>query len=96
MEFAIFSTGRATTLTTDQFISSVKICTLHIREVKCNVTLQIHCYSKHEATAGRDTDREIERDSCLIKAMIRHVGQYVLQRWLYRFDSCHVNKVQLM
>lgn len=36
---------------TDQFISSVKICTLHIREVKCNVSLQIHSYSKHEANA---------------------------------------------
>lgn len=86
MEFAIFSTGRATTRTTDQFISSVKICTLHIREVKCNVTLQIHCYSKHEAkaTAGGDADREIERDSCLIKAMIRYVGRYALQHWLYR------------
>lgn len=49
---------------TDQFISSVKICTLHIREVKCNVTLQIHRYSKHEAkvTAGRDTDRETGRE----------------------------------
>lgn len=62
MEFAIFSTGRATTCTTNQFISSVKICTLHIREVKCNISLQIQSYSKHEAkaTAGRDTDREIK------------------------------------
>lgn len=48
MESAIFSTG---TCMTDQFISSVKICTLHIREVKCNVSLQIHSYSKHEANA---------------------------------------------
>lgn len=63
MEFAIFSPGRATTCMTNQFISSVKICTLHIREVKCNVSLQIQSYSKHEAkaTAGKDTDREIER-----------------------------------
>lgn len=62
MEFAIFSPGRATTCTTNQFISSVKIRTLHIREVKCNVSLQIQSYSKHEAeaTAGKDTDREIE------------------------------------
>ncbi len=67
MEFAIFSTGRATTCMTDQFISSVKICTLHIRKVKCNVTLQIHRYSKHEAkaTASRDTDRVIEREGQL-------------------------------
>lgn len=67
MEFAIFSTGRATTRTTDQFISSVKICSLHIRKVKCNVTLQIHRYSRHQAkaTAGRDTDRVIEREGQL-------------------------------
>lgn len=56
MEFAIFSTG---TCMTDQFISSVKICTLHIREVKCNVSLQIHSYSKHEANAiARKTQRD--------------------------------------
>lgn len=59
MEFAIFSTDRATTCTTDQFISSVKIRTLHIREVKCNITLQIDSYSKHgaKATTGRYTER---------------------------------------
>lgn len=62
MEFAIFSPGRATTCMTNQFISSVKICTLHIRKVKCNVSLQIQSYSRHEAkaAAGKDTDREIE------------------------------------
>lgn len=48
---------------TDQFISSVKICTLHIRELKCKVTLQIHSYSKHDAkaTAGRDTNGDSRR-----------------------------------
>lgn len=39
MEFAIFSLDTATARMTDQFISSVKICTLLVREVKCNVTL---------------------------------------------------------
>lgn len=58
MEFAIFS---AATCMSDQFISSVKICPLHIREVKCNVSLQIHSYSKHEANAlARKTEGQAE------------------------------------
>lgn len=87
MEFAIFSTGRATTCTPNQFISSVKICTLLIREVKCNVSLQIQSYSKHEAkaTAGRDTDRIIEcGGQSSNKAYNTVWDKYPIWCWLHR------------
>lgn len=67
----------------------LKICTLHIREVKCNVRLQIHCYSKHEtnATAGRDTEREIKREErSSNKVYITVCGVNVLYSIVQKFN----------
>ena len=80
MEFAIFSPGRATTRMTDQFISSVKICPLHIREVKCNVTLHYRytaiLSTKQKLHSCRDRDREIESEgqSSIIHYIIHYAS----------------------